>query len=283
MGRPVKWTEQKIEEFVAKGYGQGFGATYKPWIAVRDGSSLGRCHNPKCLKTGRQLELLSDIELHLFLALDWQADVSAIREQYPLDRDISQTVADELGIEHPCYPGTNVKAVMTVDFLVTRLRNGADQLEAYNAKATSEAEDKRSLEKLEIQRAYFAKLDIPHHLVFDSDIPIQNIRNIAWIRDALAKDGEKEPHPGYFDSMAARMEVTLAQAVGTSTPLTTFCKVFDTNNAAKPGTGLRAARMLMANRVLVVDLSRPNIEVTPMSQLRLMGSHANLRVMGGHQ
>ena len=54
------------------------------------------------------------------------AELDDIREQYPLDREITQTIAQELKIRHPHYPGTHVPTVMTVDFLLTVVQNGEE-------------------------------------------------------------------------------------------------------------------------------------------------------------
>lgn len=281
MGRVIKWTEKKISRMVTEGYGRGAGASYMPWIQVAMVSSLGRSRRVFSPKTGRVHHLLSDVEYRLFLALEWQRDITDIREQYPLDRALSQEIADGLHIRHPCYPTTFVKTVMTADFLVTRVRNGAECLESYNAKCTYEAQDMRSMDKLEIQRSYFAKLDIPHHLVFDTDIPLQKIKNIDWIRDSLVKDGEAVPHPDYWKSMTSRMTRALYEPTGPKVTLAAFCNQFDATHGAEQGTGLRAARMLMAERVLTVNLDASQLTELPLANFMVTGSQGNLRAVGG--
>src|SRR5690606_29035753 len=149
---------------------------YKPWIAVTDVSSSGRSRRVWSPKTGRTHHLLSDVEYQLFLALEWSRDVVDIREQYPLDRDVTQEVANSLGIKHPCYTGTNSPIVMTVDFLITRIQNGAEVEEAYDAKRTEEAEHERAIAKLELQRSVLRLIDVPHHLIFHSDIPQRKVK-----------------------------------------------------------------------------------------------------------
>lgn len=283
MGRPIKWTEEKIVQLEDDGYGQGEMAGYQPWLTVQMVNSIGVSHQPFCLKTGRHLQLFSDIEHAVFLALDWQEDVVDIREQFPLNRDFTCTVADRLGIRHPYYPGTDVKTVMTVDFMVTRVRDGAEYLEAYNAKPTSEAEDTRSLEKLEIQRSALADLGFPHHLVFDTDLPKQQIKNLAWINGAMLKKDEKEKYPGHLEEMAQRMENHLAPEMRRSTTLGDLCKKFDSIFGEKPGTGIRAARMLMAKHVLVPDLSWEEPMTAPISKYHLTSSSHGVYAAGGRK
>lgn len=279
--RPAnKWTEQKIIEMVTAGYGRGTGESYRPWIHVRDLSSTGISRRAPSAKTGRTIQLLSDVEYDLFLLLEWAQEFVDIREQYPLDRDFTLDVARTLGIKHPYYPGTHVPVVLTVDFLCTRMRDKHEEFVAFNAKRTEEAEDEESLRKLEVQRASLELLGIPHHLVFHTDLPAQKVRNIDWIRDSLVKEGESEPRPGYWASMSIRLSQMFSNA-RQDLSLSEFCASFDTAHGAVPGTGLRAARLLMYEKVLVPDLSSPTLEQAPLSSFLLAGRAGELRRAGG--
>jgi TnsA endonuclease N terminal/TnsA endonuclease C terminal len=277
----IKWTERKISEMAKCGCGRGTGSDYLPWLEVTSVSSLGRSRRVWSPKTGRTHHLLSDVEYGLFLVLEWASDVTDIREQFPLDRDITQDVARLRGVRHPFYPGTNVPTVMTVDFMVTRVRDGLLVQEAFNAKRSEEAEDERSLHKLEIQRRTLALLDVPHHLVFHDELPRQKVKNIEWIRDSLVKEGEVEPQPGYWASMAARMAAELTNPAKPSSTLVTYCASFDARHGAEPGAGLRAARMLMQERALSVDLGHPEIQALPLAHFKLTAQPGKLRAIGG--
>ena len=191
MGKIV-WSENKIARLEAEGRGKGTGAAYTPWILVTDFSSRGNSRRVYSHKTGRIHHLFSDVEWALFLLLEFCSDVIDIREEYPLKRADTLAIAAELQIKHPRYPGTTVPTVMTCDFLVTRLRNHTRVLEAYNCKRAEEAEDLRSLEKLEIQRLNFAGCDVPHNLVLHSMLPKEKIKNLEWIRSAIFTQTETE-------------------------------------------------------------------------------------------
>lgn len=277
---PKKWNEETIARFLKEGRGQGEGANYRPWLGVGDFSSRGRCHRIFGLKTNRVHHLFSDVEYDLFLLLEWSADVVDIREQYPLDRDLTMEIAAAHGIRHPHYPGTHTPAVMTVDFLVTQLRAGQTTYSAFNAKRTEEAEDANSLEKLELHRLYWNGLDSPHHLVFHSETPTVHARNIEWIRGAQLSDGEIERYPGYFNEYANRMsdELTRSQR---SESLSEYCAKFDIKCGLEAGTGLRVARLLMQSRVLMPDLSQPNLYDCPLPAFKVTARPGNLRLVGG--
>lgn len=263
-----KWTPKTIERLRLEGRGQGEGKTYKPWIDVATISSLGRSHRVFSPKTGRQHELLSDVEWHLFLLLEWADDVIDIREQYPLDSDLTQEIASAIGIRHPFYPGTHVPTVMTADFLVTRRQNNKQFLEAFNSKLTEEAEDERSLEKLEIQRTYFNGMDIPHHLIFSSTILKQKVKTIEWIRSGYVKEGEIEPYPGCYDDHVIRMANELSRSVK-SLSLNEYCENYDLRCGLPIGTALRVAKILMHAKTLSVDLDNPKLGDSPLASFRI--------------
>ena len=282
MARQTKWTEKKIADLAAQGCGSGSGANYSPWIEVTGFSSLGRSRRVWSPKTQRVHHLLSDVEYEIFLASEWSRSVTDIREQYPLDREITQTVAQQLKIAHPHYPGTKVPTVMTVDFLLTVIDNGSKRLVALNAKTDAEAEDSRSLEKLEIQRSYFEQLGVDHHLMYESQLPSQKLKNIAWIRDAQLKDGELEPVPGHYASFCPRMSKELASAsLQTDITLSRYCASFDERYGLEAGSGLRVARMLMQERSLMAKLESKDITQDSLASLVMTPRAGGLAVVGG--
>ncbi len=274
-----KWTEKKIARLFAEGYGSGSGADYKPWIEVGDISSLGRKHLVTGTRFGRDVHVLSDVEYHMFLLLDWSPQVADVNEQFPLDRALTQDVARKLRIPHPCYPGTNVPVVMTCDFMVTLIRNGATVLEAFNTKTDSDVELERELMKLEIQRSALELMEVPHHLVLKSSMPQPLVSNLDWLQRALVKPGEVEPHPGYFDEMAQRFRRHAAAAAKHKT-LEQVASEFDRTHGAEPGTGLRAARILLSRREATADLTLPHPAMCPMSNFAVR-EHGSLHLVSG--
>jgi len=277
VGRGItKWTEAVIQRFHDEGRGLGSGAAYKPWLNIGDFASLGRTHNPVSQKTGgRPHQLFSDNEYNFFLILEWATDICDIREQFPLSREHTQEVAIQLGIPHPFYPGTHVPTVMTVDFMVTRIREGTEFLEAFNVKAASEAEDERSMEKLEIQRETLERMGIAHHLVFDTRIPASKVKNLAWIRGGCLRTSEQVPYPGFFEEQMAAMAFDLAESNFGGT-LAQYCQKFDSTAGIASGTGLRIARMLLASRVLQVELDCPELAQEHISAFRVTAISSQL-------
>jgi len=276
-----KWTEAKVANLLAEGYGSGTGPYYKPWIEVRDISSSGRKHLVPGTRFGRDVHLLSDIEYSMFLLLDWSPQVVDVNEQFPLDRALTQDVARKLGIPHPYYPGTSVPVVMTVDFMVTLIRNSQTVLEAFNTKADADVCKERELQKLEIQRTALELMEVPHHLVVKSAITEPLATNLEWLQSALVKPGEVVPHPGFFDEMAARF-MRHAGAAARNKTLSQVASEFDRTQGVAAGTGLRVARILARRRQVVLDLNSTHPAETSMSKFVVVGQNTLHAATGGY-
>src|ERR1039458_2516666 len=114
-------TGKAIERRIAAGFGQGEGASYKPWLRISDVPSKGTCTIITGWRHGREHHLLSRNERNYFYCLEWQDDVEEVREQFPL-LPLQRTleIAASLGFKHPSDRGKPI--VMTTDFLKTPTR-----------------------------------------------------------------------------------------------------------------------------------------------------------------
>ncbi|MFT7773247.1 TnsA endonuclease N-terminal domain-containing protein [Roseateles sp.] len=173
MSRGVKkWSEDDILKLQHAGRGQGRLASYIPWLDS-DFYSQCRTHKVWGRKTGRAHQLLSDGEHAAFLLLQRDPKVVDIREQYPLDRDLTRKIAKGLGIRHPVYPGTHVPLVMTLDFLVTKKVNGREEFEALSIKACEDLKSSTTVARLEIERCSCEALGIPFRVLVKEQLPVQ--------------------------------------------------------------------------------------------------------------
>lgn len=257
MGRgPQHWTEELVtRRLYGEKLGSGELSDYRPWLSVRDLSSKGRQRRVFGHKTGRVHHLMSDVEWYLFLLLEWAPDVVDIREQFPLDRTHTTRIAKECGIRHPRYPVTQVCAVMSADFVVTRVKpSGQRYLEAYNTKCETEMTSARSVAKLEIQRRYFEEQGIPHYLILDTDLREQKplLENLAWIRATPPAKGEDLPAPEFFEEQLPLFLRALALAPNQL--LHDFCLAHDATLGFDIGTSLRMAGIALWKRLLNTDL-----------------------------
>lgn len=277
MGK-FKWSESKVQQLVAEGRGKGTGASYKPWVEVTDFSSRGKSRRIFSRKTGRVHHLLSDVEWQLFLLLEFSPNVVDIREQYPLRREETQSLAAQRNIKHPIYPGTNVAAVMTSDFLVTFERDGEKTLAAFSCKRSDGVEDARKVELLEIERAYFDALGVPHHLVFHSELPTSKVNNLVWCRGATINNEGLEEYPDSFREFSERLLAEL-RTPGRSGSLAEYCANFEARTGAPGGLGLRIARALLWQGRLLTDLHQKDLAATPVAMFRV-APQPTLRVVG---
>jgi hypothetical protein len=179
----VELAERQIVKRFKEGRGSGSGQDYRPFLTVRDVPSTGRVHRLPSATVGRIHHLLSDLEYHVFCQLDWHMDVSDIREQFPIPRNESRRIAEKLGIAHPSVGG--VDQVMTTDFIVDLDQGGRSIIKAISAKYSDELDDARVLEKLELERSYWAEKDIAYAIVTEKEIPHTLVENIKWIRPYL--------------------------------------------------------------------------------------------------
>ncbi|KMZ12182.1 Transposon Tn7 transposition protein tnsA [Candidatus Burkholderia humilis] len=272
MARGIRnWTEKLIAQRIREGYGEGEGAAYKPWIRTADFSSLGRTTRMYSAKFARTLELVSDVEIRTFLMLEWANDITQVYEQLPLEREQILQIAAALGIRHPCYPGTTVPAVMTVDFLAVHGNLVDAKLQAFDCKRLEDAKDPTTREKLQITRAYFAGRDIAHRLVFSSKLPMQKVENIEWARGGVIKQDEINPTPSYLREKAASTTHELAHSTCTAA-LNEYCRTFDERHGLRSGFGMRLARHLIWEHTLVCDIDTPRLESAPLSSFRVAQS-----------
>lgn len=146
-------TQEQIDRRIADGRGQGHGPDYKPFIYTRDVSSLGRSHRLPGSKTRRLHHLLSDLELAVFLTLDWSSRVTDIREQFPLRVEDTLRLAEEHGLPHARFQGA--PQILTSDFLVDFDDPNRPNL-AIQAKYSADLEKPEVIERLEIERRYWA-------------------------------------------------------------------------------------------------------------------------------
>ena len=92
-----------------------------------------------------------------------------IREQFPL-LPLSETeeIAAALGYKHPRAPGGACDEVMTTDFLLTVRGSDSDpapHLEARYVKYQKDMDNKRTCEKMQIERAFWTAYDVTFKVV----------------------------------------------------------------------------------------------------------------------
>lgn len=240
-------SEKKYEKWVREGRGQGRLTSYKPWLNVQDVPSLGRSHRVLSATTGRITHLLSDLEFYTFLVFDWNSNVVDIREQYPLRRDVTTSIADNLNICHPLAHKTDM--VMTTDLLVDQ-RSTAHPLLAIQVKPSSELSNRRTREKILIEKRFWESMNIHFQIVTEKDFHSVYIENLRWLHPSrfgeLNSDKILEESAIYAE-LLARLN---------NQKLTTALAAIDKYRRIQRGHSLGKVRELLARKYFSFPLNK---------------------------
>lgn len=266
--RRYGFNEAKIAKFTAQGRGSGRGREYHPWLTIQDVPSLGRVSRIHGFKSGREHHLLSDLESGLFQILEWSDAVVDVREQFPLDREVTRMLATEMGVAHPRDPKTGTDLVMTTDFLVDVRVGRATQECALAVKPAAELAKPRILEKLELERRYWRREGVAWHVVTDRDLPRERVKTLHWLHEMRSLDHMEGRHPDYWRDRCERFLARLQQVRGGL--IEHFLSSLEECDGFPLGEPMTVLRHLAANRVVGIDLDRPFSSKDPIDHLRVL-------------
>ncbi|WP_083491123.1 TnsA endonuclease N-terminal domain-containing protein [Stenotrophomonas terrae] len=256
--RRYDFDEARISRFLKEGRGTGQGQDYKPWLTIHDVPSLGLASRIFGFKTRREHHCLSNLEAGFLRILEWSELVLDIREQFPLDREVTRMLAGKMGIEHPRDPRTRVDVVMTTDFMVDVRTDGRSKTVAYAIKPAQDLEDlktgRRTIDKLELERRYWSRDQISWHLVTDRDLPKLRIMNLAWLHEMRSFEHELAPHPCYWQDRCDQFLGEFQRVRSGS--IDDFFMHLEGRRQFAPGEPLKVLRHLAANKQIVIDLDR---------------------------
>ena len=232
------------DKYLREGRGCGSGSGYTPWILIQNFASNGVVSRVKGRKTERVHHLMSKNELAYFYLLDWLDNVLDIREQYPLlDLDTALKVASQAGIRYPTDNVSGFPYVLTCDFMITTT-NG---LKARTIKVSTELNDKRVLEKLEIERRYWSTHGIDWKIVTENEISYVKAKNIEWIYSVQDFNGASM-YKTELDAMLEAFEDSQCS-------VSKIVQRIETEYLLSRGTGLTLFKYLVLKKYIVVDLS----------------------------
>jgi len=237
----------RSNKWINQGRGTGVGKDYQPWLTVRDLPSAGRSHRIWGFQTQRTHHLLSDLELAAFFLFDWSPFATDIREQYPLRLEDTLELAAQAGIRHPAFKGQ--VQIMSSDFLIDTNMSRQPKI-AIQVKKSAELSNPRTIEKLELERRYWAKKNIPWYLLTEQQIPKIVIQNIAWLYPAQVALDELESTltmaAFYLNFFQQNPTLQISQAAMT----------LDQAYSLAPGESLQKIRSLLALRVFLFDITK---------------------------
>ena len=252
MGRKQYWnSEAKNRRWIKEGRGQGTASNYKPWLTVRDVASEGRSHRVFGHITQRTHHLLSDLELATFLLLQWRSTTTDIREQFPLDREVTRELSERLGLEHPNHQG--VDQYMSSDFVVDSLEKDKPRF-AIQVKSSEAYSNPRTIEKLEIERAYWREKEVPFFWVTENQIPPVVFENINLFYHHIDDSDQEE--------LFVQLEVFGKHLrENESLRVKDLCMKLDASYDHEAGESLYQVKRLLAGRYFHFDIARPFTEL----------------------
>ncbi|HDR4458244.1 TPA: heteromeric transposase endonuclease subunit TnsA [Bacillus cereus] len=257
--RKNDWTEKKIEKYIKEGRGQGELNNYKPWLTIQNVSSTGNSSRLMGWKTNRRHEFLSDLERDYFFILEWIEEVIDIREQFPLNRELTYKIAGEKGIHHPICKGTETLIVLTTDFFLT-VRDGKEiKYIARTIKPSSELENERVIEKFEIEREYWERKGIDWGVVTEKDFPDITCQNISWIhKHYYLEEIEDETFVKFFFSYLMTFQ-------NVDKSLIESCNEFEEQYNLEQGASINYFKHLLARKLIFVDINTQKLNMRGLS------------------
>jgi hypothetical protein len=126
-------------------------------------------------------------------------------------------------------------------------------VKARTIKMTAELENARTIEKLEIERRYWAKLGIDWKIVTENEISRQKAKNIEWLYTAEGFDlaGRNE-----YELERIRCAMLNLLRLGDNSIIVTS-RMVENDFLLPAGAGLQIFKQLVLEKKLTIDLSLP--------------------------
>jgi hypothetical protein len=269
------WNEQKYNQFLKEGRGHGTGSEYAPWLKISDYPSLGRATRVFGWKTNRIHHFFSDIQTKYFYLLEWQDTVIDIREHFPLI-EIDKTIKEKEDLKFDMFKDkeTGTPYILTTTFLIT-IKDIDDAKQKYMArtvKSYTELEKKNTLERMEIERRYWASKGVNWGIVTQKEISNVLAKNIEWIHSSLHSYNERGLTR---EDITYLCNILKEQLAGSSHPIRKITTDFDREFNYESGTGLFIFKYLVASKQIKIDMNNP-IDINASSEV-IQVDHKNLR------
>ncbi|EDK28538.1 transposon Tn7 transposition protein TnsA [Vibrionales bacterium SWAT-3] len=231
--------------------GEGTGKDYVPFIKVGEFSSSGESVRVKSATVGRVHHLFSGNELAVFLVFDWCEEVIDIREQFPIPLADSLIICRQLGIRHPQEKGE--LKIVTTDLIIDFV--DGSQL-VIPVKPALELDDKRIVEKLQIEKAYWEAKKVPYLIFTDQEVSNELKINLKWIKPLIDLDTEVE----YPFSKQDVIDLAARLAKQPKAYVARYCAKLDDQYQLEEGTHIGIFRYGIANQYLKASLETPFTE-----------------------
>lgn len=167
---------------------------YIPWIKTRDCfRGDGTRHLiPDLYHTKRIIHLMSNIEKDVYYTLRSNINVIELFEQFPLlPLGKTEELCDKYDIRHPNHPWKKNNIVMTTDFLImVKGKDGKKKWKACAVKQSSDLDDRRTKEKLFIERMYWESIGVQWGLMSELQINKTYVNNVILCKTGYTGSGD---------------------------------------------------------------------------------------------
>lgn len=238
---------KKDQQRLKEKRGSGTGMNYNPFIHIQELSSTGESIRVKSATVGRLHHLISGIEFSAFLLFDWSNDVLDIREQYPIPLQDSLAICRQLGIRHPQVKGE--LTIVTTDFLI----NKKDNIAAFAVKQTTELNNLRTLEKLQIEKTFCEHNHIEWKMFTEKEISPGFKENLKWIKPFLDADTASLYNISPQDVYTLINRISVAP----NNLVTRLCAQLDDNYQLPPSYHIEVFRFAIANKYISSSFEIP--------------------------
>lgn len=254
--RNHSWNENKYNRFIKEGRGQGAGKEYRPWLTIQDFPSMGRVSRIRGWKTGRIHHLLSDLQARYFYLLEWEDSVIDIREHFPL-LDLEETLQQKSDLNFKLFidKESGYPYTLSTNFLITVNRtDGSNAYLARSIKMASELEQKKTLERLEIEHWYWAEKGIDWGIVTQNEISPVVTKNIEWVHSCLYSYVER----GFSkDELVYFSDALIERLIDQKQSIRKITADFDKEFNCDMGTELFVFKFLISSKQIDLDMNKP--------------------------
>lgn len=258
----VKWIEKELR-------GTGSGASYIRGLNINEVPSSGKGNRkrsvPSVTVLGRLIHLMSDLEYKVFRFFDLSKNVFDIREQLPLDRGVTLSIAEKLKINHPSVTDYNTEEKianwMTTDLLIDYLdKDGNKKQLAVYIRPAKDLKSSRNLQKLIIEYVYWRLKGVRFCIITDKSFSKEVSRNLEFSGSFYDEEkliDEMIPNFGLIGN-----HIT-SQIRTTHSRIDSICESIDNDLNINPGDSLRVFYYMIGTRKIDVELS--NISIGPLT------------------
>lgn len=254
--RNRQFTDEKYEKWLKEKRGQGRGKEYKPWLTIQDVPSSGMEIRLKGTKIERQYDFFSNHEKNYYFILEFADHVEDIQEQYPLlFREETIAIAEELGISHPKDPISKDNIVITTDFLITIKENNQLKQLARTVKPSDKLDDKRVIEKFEIERVYWERKGIDWKIITEKEInqPLAlNLEHLRVFKEINNSIGLEQINSYQLDVLLIELQSRLIN--NKNKTIRTALHEFDEQFSLNIGTSITMFKHLVYTKKISMDL-----------------------------